>query len=122
GTSNGEPGQTFALRFAPVLTLRAGETLEIQNAAGDSEAWDEVDSFADSGPDDRHFTIDLVHGLIRLGPELHDPGTAITRRGAIPPKGAALRMSRYRHGGGRIGNVAAGTLTTLRSAVPGVAS
>jgi predicted phage baseplate assembly protein len=31
-------------------------------------------------------------------------------------------MSRYRHGGGRIGNVAAGTLTTLRSAIPGVAS
>jgi predicted phage baseplate assembly protein len=122
GTSNGEPGQTFALRFAPVLTLRAGETLEIQDAAGDWEPWDEVDSFADSGPDDRHFTIDFVHGLITLGPELHDPGTAITRRGAIPAKGAALRMSGYRHGGGRIGNLPAGALTTLRSAIPGVAS
>ncbi len=122
GTSSGEPGQTFALRFAPVLTLRAGETLEIEDPAGDWEAWDEVDSFADSGPDDRHFTIDEAHGLIRLGPELRDPGTGMTRRGAIPAKGAALRMSRYRHGGGRIGNVAAGALTTLRSAIPGVAS
>jgi predicted phage baseplate assembly protein len=112
GTSDGGPGQTFALRFADVLALHASEW----------EPWGEVDSFADSGPDDRHFTIDLVHGLISLGPELHHPGIGITRRGAIPPKGAALRMSRYRHGGGRIGNVAAGTLTTLRSAIPGVAS
>jgi predicted phage baseplate assembly protein len=31
-------------------------------------------------------------------------------------------MSRYRHGGGRVGNVAADTVTTLRSAIPGVAS
>jgi predicted phage baseplate assembly protein len=31
-------------------------------------------------------------------------------------------MSGYRHGGGRIGNVPAGALTTLRSAIPGVAS
>lgn len=122
GTSSGEPGQTFALRFAPVLTLRPGETLEVQDPAGDWEPWDEVDSFADSGPGDRHFTIDAAHGVIRLGPELHDPEVGVTRRGAIPPKGAALRMSRYRHGGGRIGNVAAGTLTTLRSAIPGVAS
>ncbi len=29
-------------------------------------------------------------------------------------------MSRYRHGGGRQGNVAAGTLTVLKSAIPGV--
>ncbi len=31
-------------------------------------------------------------------------------------------MSRYRHGGGRAGNVATETVTTLRSAIPGVAS
>ena len=31
-------------------------------------------------------------------------------------------MSRYRHGGGLAGNVDAGRLTTLRSAIPGVAS
>jgi predicted phage baseplate assembly protein len=122
GTSNGEPGQTFALRFASVLTLRAGETLEIEDPAGDWDPWDEVDSFADSGPDDRHFTIDEAHGLVRFGPELHEADGGIKRRGAIPAKGAVLRMSRYRHGGGRIGNVAAGTLTTLRSAIPGVAS
>jgi predicted phage baseplate assembly protein len=81
-----------------------------------------VESFADSGPGDRHFTIDPVHGVISLGPEVHDSKGNPTRKGASPPKGAALRMSRYRHGGGRIGNVPAGSLTTLRSAIPGVAS
>jgi predicted phage baseplate assembly protein len=122
GTSSGEPGQTFALRFAPVLGLRLGETLEVQAPGGAWEPWDQVDSFADSGPDDRHFTIDHVNGLIRLGEELHDPGSGMTRRGAIPAKGADLRMSAYRHGGGRIGNVPGGSLITLRSAIPGVAS
>jgi predicted phage baseplate assembly protein len=122
GASNGEPGQAFALRFAPALGLQPGETLEIQDPAGDWEPWDVVDSFADSGPNDRHFTIDEAHGLVRLGPELHDFETGVTQRGAIPAKGAAVRMSRYRHGGGRIGNVPASTLTTLRSAIPGVAS
>jgi predicted phage baseplate assembly protein len=122
GTSSGEPGQTFALRFAQVLSLGAGETLEVQAPSGEWEPWDRVDSFADSGSEDRHFTIDSVNGVVRLGPALHDPQAGMTQRGAIPPKGAALRFSRYRHGGGRVGNVAAGTLTTLRSAIPGVAS
>ncbi|HUA07348.1 MAG TPA: putative baseplate assembly protein [Solirubrobacteraceae bacterium] len=122
GTSAGDPGETFTTRFAPVLNLAPGESLEVQTPAGEWEAWEEVDSFADSGPEDRHFTIDLVHGLIRLGPEVHDPRAGITRHGSTAPKGAALRMSRYRHGGGRIGNVSPGALSTLRSAIPGVAS
>src|SRR5439155_16553587 len=37
-------------------------------------------------------------------------------------KGATLRFTRYRHGGGRRGNVAAGTLSVLKSAIPGVVS
>jgi predicted phage baseplate assembly protein len=122
GTSNAEPGETFTLRFTPVLSLRAGETLEVQTPAGEWEPWEEVESFADSGPDDQHFTIDLVHGVIRLGPQVHGPNGGLAPRGAPAPKGAALRMSRYRHGGGRIGNLPPDSLITLRSAIPGVAS
>jgi len=122
GTSTGEPAETFTTRFAPVLALAPGETLEVQTPAGDWEPWEKVDSFADSDPGDRHFTIDLVHGLIRLGPEVHDPRAGLVRRGSAAPKGAPLRMSRYRHGGGQIGNVSPGSLSTLRSAIPGVAS
>jgi predicted phage baseplate assembly protein len=77
---------------------------------------------AGSAANDRHFAFDPVHGTIHLGPELREPDGGVSLRGAIPPKGAALRMSRYRHGGGRAGNVDADSLTILRSAIPGVAT
>ena len=122
GASNGDPGEAFTLRYAPVLGLAAGETLEVQTPDGEWQPWEEVESFADSGAEDRHFTIDLVHGQIRLGPEIHHPNGNAAAHGAAAPKGAAVRMSRYRHGGGRTGNLPADSLTTLRSAIPGVAS
>jgi predicted phage baseplate assembly protein len=122
GVSDGTPGQTFATRFAPVLALTPGETLEVKTGEGDWEPWEQVDSFAGSGAGDRHFGIDLVHGHIRLGPELRSANGGVTLHGAIPAKGAIMRMCRYRHGGGRTGNVGAGAITVLRSALPGVAS
>jgi predicted phage baseplate assembly protein len=122
GVSDGTPGQTFATRFTPVLALAPSETLEVKTGDGDWEPWEQVDSFAGSGVGDRHFGMDLVHGHIRLGPELRDADGGVTLRGAIPAKGAMLRMCRYRHGGGRTGNVDAGTISVLRSALPGVAS
>jgi predicted phage baseplate assembly protein len=122
GVSDGSPSQTFATRFAPVLTLAPGETLEVKTGDADWEPWEQVDSFAGSGVGDRHFGIDLVHGHIRLGPELRDAEGGVTLHGAIPAKGAILRMCRYRHGGGRTGNVDAGAVSVLRSAMPGVAS
>jgi predicted phage baseplate assembly protein len=122
GASDGTPGQVFATRYSPLLAPASGETLEVQSSGGEWDPWEQRDSFADSGPDDRHFAVDLVHGQIRLGPEVHRPNGVPARHGAVPTKGVALRMSRYRHGGGRIGNVAADTVTTLRSAIPGIAS
>ncbi len=38
----------------------------------------------------------------------------------MPPKGAVLRFSKYRHGGGRRGNISAGALAVLRAPIPGV--
>jgi len=122
GVSDGTPAQTFTTRFAPVLAPAPEETLEADTPGGDWVDWEARDSFAVSAADDRHFAIDPVHGEIRLGPELREPGGGLVRHGAIPAKGTVLRMSRYRHGGGRAGNVAAGTVTVLRSAIPGVAT
>ena len=42
--------------------------------------------------------------------------------GAVPPRGAQIRMVAYRTGGGQQGNVRRGTLRVLKSAVPYVAS
>jgi predicted phage baseplate assembly protein len=122
GVSDGLPGQVFATRFKPLLRLGPAETLEVQSDSGSWEPWEERESFADSEAGDRHFVVDPVHGLIRLGTELRGPHGGSTQRGAIPAKGAAVRMSRYRHGGGSAGNLDAGRLTTLRSAIAGVAS
>ncbi len=123
GTSDGTPGQRFQLRFSPVVPLTDGETLEVREAGGDRWLqWSTVESFAESGPDDRHFKLDTNGGEVELGPAVRQPDGGWTQYGSIPSQGADLRLNRYRHGGGRQGNVAANTLTQLRSAIPGVAS
>ena len=123
GESDGTPGQAFPLRNAPVLEPIQGEDLELRNPeSGDWEVWDRVDSFAESGPEDRHYTVDLANGTIEFGPAIRAADGSWVQFGAVPPKGTPLRFSRYRHGGGRRGNVLPGTLTILRSAIPGVAS
>jgi predicted phage baseplate assembly protein len=122
GVSDGTPAQMFATRFTPLLPPAPGETLEVEGLDGEWESWEERDSFAGSAAGDRHFAVDLVHGEVRLGPELREADGAVSLHGAIPPKGAMVRMARYRHGGGRDGNVAAQMISVLRSAIPGVAS
>jgi predicted phage baseplate assembly protein len=123
GESDGTPGQAFSLRNSPMLEPIQGEDLEVRNTeSGDWERWDRVESFAESGPEDRHYTVDLANGTIEFGPAIRGADGSWLQFGAVPPKGTPLRFTRYRHGGGRRGNVLPGTLTILRSAIPGVAS
>ena len=76
-----------------------------------------------SGPDDQHFTIDLIggRGPARAGrPARRTARCAATAR--CPPKGAHLRVREYRVGGGRRGNVAAARRSrVLKSSIPFVA-
>jgi predicted phage baseplate assembly protein len=123
GTSDGTPGQVFELRYAPVLPLaEPKETLEVREAEGEWKAWERRESFADSSRDDRHYTLDLVNGEVELGPSIREADGGWTQYGAVPPKNAMLRMTRYRHGGGREGNVAPDMLTMLKSPIPAVAT
>jgi predicted phage baseplate assembly protein len=122
GESDGTPGQTFRLRHAPMLAPTGDERLEVLNTlTGDWEPWELIETFAESGPEDLHYTLDLANGAVELGPAIRAADGAWLQYGAIPPKGAPLRFSRYRHGGGRRGNVVPDSLTLLRSAIPGVA-
>lgn len=117
GTSAGAPGQTFAVRHPPVLARLPGETVTV-----DGQEWHEVDDFAGSGPEDRHFVWDSATGQVAFGPTVHHADGSTTQHGAVPALRAAVAVTRYRTGGGRHGNVGAHTLTVLRSPLPFVAS
>ena len=121
GISDGRPDQRFTTRTAPVLARRDGETVRTF-ADGATVDWQEVDSFLLSGPFDRHVTWDGSSGEIRFGPLIRYADGTTRQHGAIPPAGAEVTVTGYRHGGGAPGNVGADTLTIARTTVPGVAS
>jgi len=123
GESDGTPSQSFRLRHHPVLVPEVGETLEVREPGGeDWVPWEMRDSFVGSGPGDLHFVLDRGAGEVQLGPAIRQPDGRWGQHGVVPPKGAQLRFTAYRHGGGRRGNVAPGAVTVLKSAIPGVAS
>lgn len=119
GRSEGTPGQTFVLSTKPVLPRRPDEVLEVEReVAGDFEAWKEVADFSGSESDSPHFTCDSVSGQIALGPAIRLANSQEEQHGCVPPQGRAIRFSRYRTGGGVIGNVGSRTLTELKTSIP----
>ncbi len=120
GRSDGTPAQSFRVLHPPVLPRRtdgnAPETVEVQRPDGAYDRWTEVEHFADSSPTDSHFVIDSLTGEVRFGPRLHEPGGEERQYGRVPPKGQIVRFTRYRSGGGTIGNVGRGTLVVPKSA------
>ena len=146
GISDGKPGQSFELQQAPVLERRDNEYIIVTPPGGLPQRWQEVRDFADSGSQDLHYTIDSLTGTVQFGPLIREPSqikreTQVRSRiqqpnpedttvqlsddinalehqyGAVPPRGAEIRMLCYRTGGGRQGNVQSGTLQFLKSAV-----
>ncbi|MFD8009272.1 putative baseplate assembly protein [Streptomyces sp. NPDC058955] len=122
GTAEGVAGQSFTVDRPPVVP---GEfTLEVTppDAADDTEPpWTRVDDFAHSGPADRHFTLDEGTGRVEFGPAVRERDGTVRQFGAVPAKGATVRVRAYRTGGGLRGNVARSTLRVLRGTVPFVA-
>lgn len=122
GTSDGTPGQVFLLQHTPVLSLDAqSDFLMVEPPGARPQKWQEVEDFAESGPDDPHFTLDKLDGTLTLGPSLLQPDGMICRFGCVPDKNSLLVFKRYRYGGGVAGNISQHTLTVLKSAIPYVA-
>ncbi|MCC5637945.1 putative baseplate assembly protein [Nostoc sp. CHAB 5844] len=140
GESDGTPGQTFQLQGVPVLNRREDEYLLISPPGGIPQRWYEVSDFANSLPQDLHYTIDSRTGTVQFGPVIREPAQLqqqtemrkgvgnlaniqeLERQyGAVPPRGSVIRMVAYRTGGGRKGNVQRGTITVAKNAVPYVA-
>ncbi len=127
GSSNHDPNQVFVANNNPILM---GQQLEIQEGQipqiepqrlkvirddlGEIESvwvlWQEVADFYGSSASDRHYILDRQTGEIRFG-----NGQA----GMIPPRGQNnIRLSFYRIGGGKQGNVTSQTITQLRTTIP----
>lgn len=137
GNSDGTPMQQFKFLRSPMLddeivevrekqappaeeiadlgpdAVRPVEPENVQN----NERWvryKRVDSFFASAPRSRHYTLDYVTGVLTFGDG---------RRGMVPPEGRnSIVASQYRIGGGALGNVNAGTLTSLGRALAYVES
>lgn len=121
GLSNGESGQIFRLQHAPVLSLRPGETVEVEEKWHGETVfvpWQPVHDFSQSTLYDRHFSLDMANGEIRFGPAVRQRDGSVRQYGRVPEAGRRIRFSQYRYGGGVIGNVPAGKLQVLRSAIP----
>ena len=110
GTSNGRPNLTLSFEHAPVLSQPVA-IVEVPEG-GESRIWEQVEDFSASKPDSHHYVLNRSTGQVTFGDG---------RRGRIPPALTDPIVARkYRHGGGAVGNVAPGTISTLVGAVPGV--
>ncbi|MET7390773.1 putative baseplate assembly protein [Streptomyces sp. NPDC005529] len=120
GVSEGVPGQTLSVLRTPVLAGSYRALLKV--SAGDGwDDWQQVPSFAASGPADRHFVLDGYSGTVHFGPAVREPEGTVRQYGAVPEREAVICLHRYATGGGRQGNVAKGAVQTLKSSIPFVA-
>ncbi|MGW3668120.1 putative baseplate assembly protein [Streptomyces sp. NPDC005141] len=97
GSGTGMPGQRYAFAHRPVQPETPQVVVDVEEN-GVWRPWTRVESFAASGPDDRHWTLDAAAGECGFGD---------TVRGRAPQLGERIRVLRYRYGGGVQGNVAA---------------
>lgn len=117
GVSEGAAGQRFQLQHVPVVPADEPVILEVTVGEG-WEEWASVESFAHSGPTDRHFMLDAASGEIAFGPAVREPDGTLRQYGAVPASAATLRVAAYRSGGGRKGNVARRAISVMRSTIP----
>jgi predicted phage baseplate assembly protein len=121
GVSEGQPNQSFTLRYKPVRKLQAGtagaeeENLQLQMVpvGQAAETWSAVDDFLASGADDAHYVLNATTGEIRFGDGCH---------GRIPAAGAEIVAASYRYGGGTAANVAADSITIPLTGLVGIDS
>lgn len=117
GRSSSEPNQRFFLKHKPILEARPGERLAVEEH-DQLVLWEERADFADSGAEDRHYVLNHTTGEVRFGPAIRLRDGDIQRYGRIPPRNANIVFTRYRTGGGLVGNVEMGIINTLKTAIP----
>lgn len=134
GSSDGTRAQRFEVASPPVLDIdvwvdelaalseAARETLAAESpedVAPETDAggslrsfwvrWSRVDDLLSAAGDERVYALDPVEGAVTFGDGEH---------GRVPPTGRDSVRATYRTGGGTVGNVAAGAVDELKSALP----
>ena len=110
-SASGLPFLKVRLRNRPVLDgtvelmIKEGDGNESGEGEGGWREWTEVADFDASGPEDRHFSLNLKDGVLKFGDGI---------QGHIPPapadEGGNIHVVKYRAGGGEKGNVVAGAI------------
>jgi predicted phage baseplate assembly protein len=131
GLSNGEAGQSFQVKYAPILRamtdkeseeeISENTVVEVEEKVGESlnfTPWKRVGSFADSNRYDRHFQIDDITGEVQFGPAIRQPDGSIRQYGRVPDAGRKVQIREYHYGGGSRGNVPAEKICMMYSSVP----
>jgi predicted phage baseplate assembly protein len=121
GESTGQSGQRFRIPTGPIVGIGSDVLIEVSTDEG-WEAWTQVESFADCGPDDHVVIIDHAAGEIEFAPIVRYEDGSVRAYGATPPQRSHIRVRGHAIGGGRRGNVPARALRTLKSSIPFVRS
>lgn len=98
GSGTGDADQRFPLTHSPVLVDTVH--LQVEEADGWTD-WVEVENFARSALDDRHFTVD------------HENGAVVFGRARFPQLGERIRVPSYRYSEGGKGNLPPRAITAL---------
>lgn len=129
GISDGRASQRFTLSHAGVLKLAQDEGVEVETEAGHTssnggggqqwERWTRVDDFGRSTEHSRHYCVDEVMGEVTFGPAIVQRDGTVVQHGRVPPfVGGQIRISNYRYSLGQAGNVQAGKIRVLKTAIP----
>ncbi len=118
GLAEGIAGQRYQLARYPVVPSDEPVVIEVSTEEDGWQDWTEVSDFAQSLPSDRHFSLDYTTGEIAFGPVVRNADGTLSFFGAVPDKGAVVRVRRYRTGGGRQGNVAKSAIRVSRTTIP----
>jgi predicted phage baseplate assembly protein len=92
GESDGTPGQTFQLQGSPILPRREDEYLLVTPPGSVPQNWQEVNDFANSRPDDWHYVLDSLTGMIQFGPLIREP-TQLQEQTHLRARSQGLGMS-----------------------------
>lgn len=112
GISEGHPDQTFALSKKPVQPDSLVITVGAANPGDEPEIWTMVNDLFQSGPQDKHYTLNATAGTILFGNG---------QFGQIPLAGSEIVAKVYRYGGGDSANVPEGAINIPLTNITGLA-